>query len=50
VPFAIALAAGVFSFHAASELLYRRVAYVIIAVAGIIGLPLFDHLSSRIIP
>jgi hypothetical protein len=49
-PFAIALAAGAIWFHGASELLYRRVAYIIIAVAGSIGLPLFDHLSSRIIP
>lgn len=49
-PFALALALGAFSFHGTSELFYRRVAYVIIAIAGVASLPLFDSLSSRIMP
>ena len=34
LPFVLAMAAGVYSFHGSSEALYRRVAYVIIALAG----------------
>jgi uncharacterized membrane protein YfcA len=44
IPFIVALAAGAFFFHGASDLLYRRAAYVIIAIAGLISLPLFDAL------
>jgi uncharacterized membrane protein YfcA len=44
VPFAAALALGALSFQAAGDVLYRRVAYVIIAVAGLVSLPVFDHL------
>jgi hypothetical protein len=44
IPFIVALAAGAFLFHGASDLLYRRAAYVIIAIAGLISLPLFDAL------
>ena len=44
LPFAAAMAAGVFSFHGTSDALYRRVAYVIIAFAGLISMPLFDGL------
>jgi uncharacterized protein len=44
VPFAILLAVGARWFHGASDELYRRVAYVIIAVAGLISLPVFDAL------
>jgi len=44
LPFALAMAAGVYSFHGSSEMLYRRVAYVIIALAGIISMPVFDSL------
>ncbi len=44
VPFIVALAAGAYFFHGASDLLYRRAAYVIIAIAGLISLPLFDGL------
>jgi len=44
LPFAIAMAAGVFWFHGSSEMLYRRVAYVIIAFAGIVSMPIFDSL------
>jgi uncharacterized membrane protein YfcA len=43
-PFAIAMAAGAFWFHGTSDLLYRRVAYAIIALAGMVSLPLFDAL------
>lgn len=44
IPFAAALAAGAFWFHGSSDLLYRRVSYVIIALAALISLPLFDAL------
>ena len=44
LPFALAMAAGVYSFHGSSEMLYRRVAYVIIAFAGIVSMPVFDSL------
>ena len=44
LPFALAMALGVYSFHGSSEMLYRRVAYIIIAVAGIVSMPLFDSL------
>jgi hypothetical protein len=44
LPFAVPLAAGSFWFHGSSDRLYRRVAYIIIAVAGLISLPLFDAL------
>jgi uncharacterized membrane protein YuzA (DUF378 family) len=38
------MTAGVYSFHGSSEMLYRRVAYVIIALAGIVSMPVFDSL------
>jgi hypothetical protein len=44
MPFAVAMTAGVYSFHGSSEMLYRRVAYVIIALAGIVSMPVFDSL------
>ena len=44
LPFGVALIVGAFWFHGTSDLLYRRVAYVIIAIAGLISLPLFDGL------
>jgi hypothetical protein len=44
VPFAALLAVGARWFHGTSDLLYRRVAYIIIAVSGLISLPLFDAL------
>ncbi len=42
VPFAVALAFGAFSFHGSSEMLYRRIAYIVIALAGIASMPVFD--------
>jgi uncharacterized membrane protein YfcA len=42
VPFFIAMAAGAYFFHGASEVLYRRIAYAIIAVAALVSLPLLD--------
>jgi uncharacterized protein len=42
VPFFIATAAGARLFHGASELLYRRIAYAVIAGAALISLPMFD--------
>lgn len=44
LPFAVALAGGAFWFHGASDALYRRAAYLIIAVAALVSLPLFDAL------
>jgi uncharacterized membrane protein YfcA len=44
VPFAIMLIVGARWFHGSSDELYRRVAYIIIAAAGLISLPLFDAL------
>ena len=44
VPFAALLAVGARWFHGTSDELYRRVAYVIIAAAGLISLPIFDSL------
>jgi uncharacterized membrane protein YfcA len=44
LPFAAALAIGVYSFHGSSEALYRRVAYVLIALAGVASMPVFDGL------
>jgi uncharacterized membrane protein YfcA len=42
--FAIALAIGVYFFRGASDQLYRNVAYVIVTLAAIVSLPLFDGL------
>jgi uncharacterized protein len=44
LPFAVMLAIGAFWFHGSSEALYRRVAYLIIAFAGLASLPIFDGL------
>jgi uncharacterized membrane protein YfcA len=44
LPFGIAMAAGAFWFHGASDALYRRAAYLIIALAALVSLPLFDAL------
>jgi uncharacterized membrane protein YfcA len=44
VPFALAMFAGAYWFHGSSDVLYRRVAYVIIGFAGLVSLPLFDGL------
>jgi uncharacterized membrane protein YfcA len=44
IPFVAALAAGVYVFRGASDLLYRRIAYLIIAIAALVSLPLFDGL------
>jgi len=44
VPFAVSLTAGARWFHGTSDLLYRRLAYAIIGVSGVISLPLFDAL------
>jgi len=44
VPSAAAMAAGAWWFHGTSDRLYRRLAYVIIAISGLASLPLFDAL------
>jgi hypothetical protein len=42
-PYLLALAIGARFFHGASDRLYRRVAYLIIALAALLSLPIFDH-------
>jgi uncharacterized membrane protein YfcA len=42
IPFLATMAAGARFFRDASDLLYRRIAYVIIAVAALVSLPIFD--------
>ncbi len=44
LPFAIATAGGAFWFRGASDALYRRAAYLIIALAALVSLPVFDAL------
>jgi hypothetical protein len=44
IPFAAALAVGANWFRSASDRIYRRVAYIIIAVSALISLPIFDGL------
>ena len=43
VPFFVATAAGAKMFHGSSDLLYRRIAYAIIAGAALVSLPVFDR-------
>jgi uncharacterized membrane protein YfcA len=43
LPFYFALAAGARLFRGASELTYRRIAYLIVAVAALVSLPVFDR-------
>jgi uncharacterized protein len=43
IPFFAATAAGATFFHGASDVLYRRIAYAIIAVSALISLPVFDR-------
>jgi uncharacterized protein len=42
LPFFVATAVGAYCFAGTSDLLYRRIAYLIIAVAAVISLPLLD--------
>jgi uncharacterized membrane protein YfcA len=42
-PFFAAMAIGAKYFHGASDRLYRRIAYAIIAAAALVSLPVFDH-------
>jgi hypothetical protein len=44
VPFIIAMTIGARWFKGTSDMLYRRVAYIIIAFAALVSLPLFDGL------
>jgi hypothetical protein len=44
LPFGIALALGARWFHGTSDIFYRRLSYIIIAVSGLISLPVFDAL------
>jgi uncharacterized membrane protein YfcA len=42
IPFFVATAVGAYFFAGTSDLLYRRIAYVIIAAAALVSLPLLD--------
>jgi uncharacterized membrane protein YfcA len=44
VPFGISLAVGARWFAGTSDIFYRRLAYLIIAVSGLVSLPIFDAL------
>ena len=44
VPFAVLLTLGARWFHGTSDQRYRRIAYLVIAAAGLISLPVFDAL------
>lgn len=44
IPFAAALAFGASRFHGTSDASYRRIAYIIIGLSGLLSLPLFDGL------
>jgi hypothetical protein len=44
LPFAIAMTGGALWFHGTSDALYRRAAYLIIALAALVSLPVFDAL------
>jgi uncharacterized membrane protein YfcA len=43
VPYTLALIVGVRSFHGTSDVLYRRVAYMIMIFAALTSLPIFDR-------
>jgi hypothetical protein len=42
VPYLLGVGAGSYFFRAASDRMYRRVAYVIIALAALLSLPILD--------
>ena len=42
IPFFVATAVGAYFFAGTSDLIYRRIAYVIIAAAALVSLPLLD--------
>lgn len=44
VPFGISLAVGAGWFAGTSDIFYRRLAYLIIAISGLVSLPIFDAL------
>lgn len=44
IPYLAAIGIGTYFFHGSSEVTYRRVAYVIIMLAAVLSLPVFDQL------
>jgi uncharacterized membrane protein YfcA len=42
IPYLVGMGAGAHFFHGTSDQLYRRIAYVIISLAALVSLPLFD--------
>lgn len=47
LPYGIGLAIGTRGFHLASEVTFRRVAYLVIALSALVALPLWDGLIGR---
>jgi uncharacterized membrane protein YfcA len=43
IPFTALFLSGVFSFHRTSEEIYRRICYIVIGLAGLFSLPVFDR-------
>jgi len=44
IPYFAMIALGAYFFHGSSEALYRRVAYLVIALAALLSLPIFDQM------
>lgn len=44
VPYTVLFLSGALSFHRTSDELYRRISYVMIGLAGLVSLPIFDRL------
>jgi len=44
IPYLAGMGAGAYFFHGTSDQLYRRIAYVIISLAALVSLPLFDSI------
>ena len=42
IPYLLAIGIGTYSFHGSSDVTYRRVAYIIIVLAAVLSLPVFD--------
>jgi hypothetical protein len=44
IPYTALFLFGAISFHRASDAIYRRIAYAMIGIAGLVSLPIFDRL------
>jgi hypothetical protein len=43
IPYLLAIGIGTYFFHGSSDTAYRRVAYIIIVLAAVLSLPVFDR-------